>query len=502
MSVAVTESGLRLRAEGLAKQYGSTWVVSDMSLSIVAGEVHGLVGANGAGKSTFIKMLTGTVMPNRGSVVLDGEPLPLGRPDVALRAGVACIYQDEQLLPELTVLDNLMLDRYESHVFAPIPRRRVRREMTAQIKGLGFKLNLNATVAELSPVQRKEVEIVKALTRQAKVLFLDEPTAALPYDEVDHLLRIVRAVRESGVAVLLVSHVLEEVLAVSDRVTVLRNGRTVATELAGRLDEQRLIELMFGRDLARPLEHRARVPGEALLEVTDLSRPPAFRDVSIAVHAGEVVVLTGLAGSGRSEILRAIIGADRPRAGSARVGGRARRVRSPASAVRNGLSYVPEDRAADGLLRRRPVTENISCASLGRLSRFGFVMRTRERALCRRYASDLDIVAPSLKVPVDALSGGNQQKVLLARWFATNAKVLILDEPTAGIDVRTKAEIYRLVRGFAEEGGGALVVSSDIEEVLGWADTILVVNTGQIVRRFDRTQATRDEVLAAVGGRA
>jgi rhamnose transport system ATP-binding protein len=473
-----------------------------MSLSIAPGEVHGLVGANGAGKSTFIKMLTGTVEPNRGYIEIDGQPLSLGRPEAALRAGIACIYQDEQLLPELTVLDNLMLDRYETGILAPLPRRRARRRMAAEIAALGFRLALRATVGELSAVQRKEVEIVKALTRRARVLLLDEPTAALPYDEVDHLLGIVRTVRASGVAVLLVSHVLEEVIGVSDRVTVLRNGTTVATVASSDLDNQRLVELMFGQELAGPADARVHEPGEPLLEVEGLSRPPAFDDVSLTVHAGEIVVLTGLAGSGRSEILRAIVGADRPRTGSARIRGRPRRVRSPASAVRNGLSYVPEDRATDGLLRRRSVAENISCASLDRISRLGLLDRGRERALCGRAAADFEIVAPSVKSPIDALSGGNQQKVLLARWFATDADVLILDEPTAGIDVRTKAEIYRLVRDFADAGGAALVVSSDIEEVLAWADVILVVRSGRIVQRFNRSQASRDDVLAAIGGRA
>ena len=490
----------RLEAHAVAKQYERTQALRGVDLQVLGGEVHGLVGANGAGKSTLIKVLTGITAPDTGSVTVDGIPLALGQPEAALRAGLVAVYQDEQLVPEMTVLDNLMLGRYQSRALAPLPRRRARRILEQETDQLGFPLPLGSLVAELSQVRRKEVEIVKALTRSASVLLLDEPTATLPESDASHLLDIIRRVATTGVAVIFISHILEQVLSVCDRVTVLSSGTRVGTWPCP-MEKASLLNAMFPElSEVEPASAGSGELGPPLIEVTSLSRPPLFSDISFSVRTGEVAVLTGLIGSGKSEILRAIAGIDRFSAGQVAINGRARRVRR-GSAVDRRVGFVPEDRAAQGLFLIRSIRENITAPFLHRVARFGWMWPKAEKQAVERAMDDVHVVAASPDSPVSSLSGGNQQKVLMARSFASGASILLLDEPTAGVDAFTRADIYRLIRASVATHGCALVASSDIEEVLVLAQVVYVLQAGRIVRCLEGRDITRASVLTAIEGK-
>ncbi len=492
---------IALEARGVAKHFQRTQALRGIDFQVLAGEVHGLVGANGAGKSTLVKILTGVIGPDEGSVMINGIALPPGQPDTALHSGVAAVYQDEQLVPEMTVLDNLMLGRYESFAIAPLPRRRARRELAEQITQLGFHLPLGALVADLPQVRRKEVEIVKALTRAASVLLLDEPTAALPERDVVHLLEIVRRVAATGVAVVFISHLLEQVLAVCHRVTVLSNGKVIGTWPCP-LDKPFLLNAMFPE--LTEMESTVVSPesfGRPMIEAVSLSRPPFFHEVSLSVREGEIAVLTGLVGSGKSEVLRAIGGVDRFTAGTVSINGRERRRRAIRRKRDRSVGFVPEDRARQGLFMIRSIRENITSSFLSRLSVFGWIRSRKEDKTVARAITDVHVVAESSESPVGSLSGGNQQKVVMARALAGGSNILLLDEPTAGVDAFTRGEIYRLVRASVENHGCALVASSDIEEVLTLGQTIYVLQAGRIVKRLEGLEVSRESVLEAIGGR-
>ncbi len=478
-----------LRARGLTKAYGAQTVLHPADFTVAEGEVRALVGANGAGKSTLMKILSGAIEPSGGQVELHGEPAPLGRPTEMLHRGIACIYQHSNLVPEMSVLDNLVLGRVPTRAFGVVDRRRMRAEARTLLTRHGVELDLDAPVGVLPTVKRKEVEILRALALEARVLLMDEPTGWLSVADVARLHATIRGLRSRGVGIVYTSHLLDEVFAVCDSVTVMRDGRIVADAPIGSLDRAGLIRLMVGETLAGAT--RAAAPtapaelaaprGAPRLRCNGLSRRGEFQAIDLEVHAGEIVCITGLVGAGRTELVRALFGAAPPDAGTLELDGRATTIGSPREAIAHGIGFVTEDRHRDGLLLNLGVAENLILATLRRHCRAGLLLAARVRAAARRWIAALNLQPPDPDRPVRLLSGGNQQKVLLGKWLALRPRVLILDEPTVGVDVGAKAEIYATLRAERARGTAILVVSSDLEEVLAIADRILVMNRGRIV---------------------
>ncbi|HET7863108.1 MAG TPA: sugar ABC transporter ATP-binding protein, partial [Burkholderiaceae bacterium] len=453
-----------IRAVGVAKVYGTQTVLFPTDFAVAAGEVRALVGANGAGKSTLMKIIAGATAPSQGQVQVAGESAPLGQPTEMLRRGVACIYQHSNLVPQMSVLDNLYLGRLPVRRFGWVDRRRLRSAAQALLARHGITLDLDALVEALPTVKQKEVEILKALALDARVLLMDEPTGWLSVADVARLHATIRGLRERGVAIVYTSHMLDEVFAIADSVTVMRDGRVVAEAPLQAMDRAGLIRLMVGDTLARQASGDAAPSaapphtGPPRLRCTGLSRRGTFRDIDLEVHAGEIVCIAGLVGAKRTELVRALFGADRFDAGHVELDGRVVAIRSPREAIAHGIGFVPEDRHREGLLLNLPVADNLVLATLARHCR-GLLRRgARGRASARRWIAALDVQPPDPGRTVGLLSGGNQQKVLLGRWLDRQPRVLILDEPTVGVDVAAKAQIYATLRAERARGMAILVV--------------------------------------------
>lgn len=496
----------RLHAHGIRKAYPGVVALDGVDLSLEPGEVHVLLGENGAGKSTLIKVLAGAVPPDAGAVELDGRPVRLTDAATARRLGIATIHQELSLVPPLTVAENLLLGRTPRR-FGLVDRARVRAQAQALLTRVGARVDGDAVTGTLGLAGQQMVEIAKALGQDVRVLVMDEPTAALSYQERNRLFDLVRELAAGGVSVLFVSHHLEEVAEIGDRVTVLRDGRKVA-ETAADVGRPALVRHMVGREVDTRYPSRpASAPGTdtasvststagaPLLRVRGLTRRGAFTDVSFEVRAGEVVGLAGLVGAGRTELVRALFGADRPDAGSLEVDGRSLRPGDVRAARAAGLGLVPEDRKASGLVLGMSVAENLALATLRSSTRAGIVDDDAVHEQARRMSDRLRIRTPSMDTPVRALSGGNQQKVVIGRWLLAEARLLILDEPTRGIDVGAKAEIYDLVNAVTRAGAAVLMVSSDLPEVLAMSDRVLVMAAGRITGQLPAHEATQDAVM-------
>ena len=485
-----------------AKSFGAVQALLDGSIELHPGEVHALVGENGAGKSTLVKILAGVYQPDAGALLVDGQEVTLHSPAMALAAGIAVIYQEPALFPDLTVAENMFIGRQPLRAGRRIDRRAMRAEAAAIFARLGVQLDPARIARGLSIADQQVVEIGKAISLEARVIVMDEPTAALSAAEVDRLFDVVRALSASGAAILFISHRLEEVFALCQRVTVMRDGRQVLTQRLDGLTAGDLVRAMVGRELAeRPAEAHG-TPGESLLSVERLTREGVFIDISLTVRAGEIVALAGLVGSGRSEVARAIFGIDRYDAGSVTVRGQELRRGSPVGAMAAGVGFVPEDRRQQGLVMDMSVQQNIALASLQRLRHAGLIRAAAERALASDWADRLKIKYGRLKDPVSMLSGGNQQKVVLAKWLGRKPAVLIVDEPTRGIDVATKAEVHHLLLQLARDGVGILMISSELPEVLRVSDRILVMREGRLMAEFAQADASEEEILSAATGQA
>jgi rhamnose transport system ATP-binding protein len=483
------------------KSFGAVRALVDGSAELRAGEVHALLGENGAGKSTLVKILAGVHQPDSGTLLVRGQPVTLHGPAAAKAAGIAVIYQEPTLFPDLTVAENMFIGRQPLRSGRRIDRREMREEAAKIFKRLGVPLDPARIARGLSIADQQVVEIGKALSLDARVIVMDEPTAALSAAEVDRLFDVVRTLRADGAAVLFISHRLEEVFAICQRATVMRDGKHVLTgDLAG-LSAADLVRAMVGRELAaRPSEAGAGTPGEAVLTVDRLTSEGVFTDISFTVRSGEVVALAGLVGSGRSEVARAIFGIDRYDAGTVTVRGQDLRRASPTAAMAAGIGFVPEDRRQQGLVMDMSVQQNVALASLGRLQKGGLIRSSAERALAADWAVRLKIKYGRLTDPVAMLSGGNQQKVVLAKWLGRGPAVLIVDEPTRGIDVGTKAEVHHLLAELARGGVGILMISSELPEVLGVSDRILVMREGRLVAEFSHAQASEEALMSAAMG--
>ena len=493
----------RLEVRDIEKSFPGVRALSGVSFDVRAGEVHALLGENGAGKSTLIKIMSGVVQPDKGAILVDGVVTRLAGPDDARRAGVATIYQELLLFPELSVAENIFLGHAPKGRFGRIDLTAMRKRARALIASLEIDdLDADEMVGRLSVGNRQRVEILRALSHEARVLIMDEPTAALTEADVRRLFDIVRRLRARGVGVVYISHRMDEIFEISDRVTVLRDGAFISTTQTSETNSGALVEMMVGRRI-EALFPKVEAPiGEPVLEARDLVARPMTRGVSLTVRAGEIVGLAGLVGSGRSELAQTLFGVTPADSGEIRLGGQVVTIRSPAVARALGVAYVPEDRGSQGLVRPMSVKHNFSLAGLNRLTRLGFIDRAAELTLAKDAVKQFDVKTSSLDEAAGRLSGGNQQKIVLGKWLANKPRLLILDEPTRGIDVGAKAEIHRLMGELAKQGVAILMISSELPEVLGMSDRVLVMREGRINGEFLRAQATPSAVGAAMMGDA
>ncbi|MFD5063354.1 sugar ABC transporter ATP-binding protein [Streptomyces sp. NPDC058394] len=491
-----------LALEGVSKSFGAVRALRGVSLRLYAGEAHALAGENGAGKSTLIKALAGVHRPDTGKVLLDGEPVEFQGPADARDAGVAVIYQEPTLFPDLSVAENIFMGRQPRRRLGRVDRRAIKQATAELFARLGVDLDPDQPARGLSIADQQLVEIAKALSLDARVLIMDEPTAALTGSEVARLFGVVKTLRAQGAAVLFISHRLEEIFELCQRVTTLRDGAWIASEPIDGLTEDDLVRRMVGRDLAELYPKQNIEIGEVALKVSRLTREGVFTDVSFEVRRGEIVGLAGLVGAGRSEVARAVFGVDRFDGGEVEVLGSKLKPGAPSLAMAAGLALVPEDRRAQGLVMDMSIERNIGLTGFARTTRAGLMSRSAERSRAVDWAVKLQVKYARLADVVGTLSGGNQQKVVLAKWLATAPQVLIVDEPTRGIDVGTKAEVHRLLSALAADGVAVLMISSDLPEILGMADRVLVMHEGRLAAELSRAEASEESVMAAATGRA
>jgi len=486
-----------LRAEGISKSYSGVEALRDVSLDLRAGEVHAIVGENGAGKSTLIRILTGAVQPDSGTLSIDGAPVHHHGPLAARELGMADMYQQPTLFPHLTVAENLALGLERGSRWRPIDWRARRRAARVLLERTGAAIDPDRPASELSMAEQQLVEIARALGSEARIVIMDEPTAALPADQVVRLAAAIRELRARGAGVLYITHRLDEVFDLADRITVLRDGRRIDTRPTGEMDRSSLISLMVGREMSAIYSHEPHVQAREALEVHGVTCERAgVRDVTFTVRAGEIVGLAGLVGAGRTELARTLFGLTPPDRGEIRIDGVPVVPRTPRDAIDHGMAYLPEDRRRHGVIGTMPVRSNVTLASLAGLAeRLAVLSRGRERAAADRYVKDLGIRPASIEAPVSSLSGGNQQKVALARWLLTNPRVLILDEPTQGVDVGAKADVHREMDRLASEGVAILMISSDLQEVLAMSDRVIVMRRGTVAGILGRHELAPERVL-------
>jgi ribose transport system ATP-binding protein len=484
-----------LAATGIRKSFAGVPVLHGVDFGLRAGEVHALVGENGAGKSTLIRILTGALRPDRGTVTLLREPIPTD-PRQARRRGISCVYQEFTLVPDMSVRDNILLGREQG------PFLRAKRgwdALAARLRDLGARCSPDAVVRTLSIAEQQLVEVARALDTQARVLILDEPTAALSGPEVERLLGLVRELRRGGMGIVYVSHRFDEIFAIADRVTVLRDGRCAATADRAGLTREQLIRWMVGRELSEEFPVRPPVQGTTVLEVSGLSSPGRFDGVSFTVGAGEILGIGGLVGAGRTSVGLALGGGLRSQ-GTVRLRGRQVRIESPAQAIALGLAYLTEDRKARGILPQMSARANLTITYLRAFTRAGLLDGTRERTAADRIAQDVQIRGVSLEQPARTLSGGTQQKVLLGRFLLEPRTVVILDEPTRGVDVGARAEIYAEMNRLTAQGVAIVMISSDLPELLGMSDRVLVMRGGRTAGELERADATPERVMSLAAG--
>lgn len=485
-----------LELDGITVSFPGVRALDGVSLQVRAGEVHGLMGENGAGKSTLLKVLSGVNQPQAGTLQLDGATQRFPSTRAAIDAGIAIIYQELHLVPELTVADNLMLGQLPNR-FGVLNQRALIRRAVDELKRLGEHIDPRTRVKQLSIGQRQMIEIGKALMRDARVIAFDEPTSSLSARETENLFRIIKALRADGRAIIYVTHRMEEVDALCDRVTVFRDGKRVETfEAVASLDRHRLITAMVGRPIADVYGYRSRPAGDVLLEAKGLMGPGLAEPASFTARRGEIVGFFGLVGAGRSELMKLIYGATHASAGHIELGGKRMHFASPRDAVRAGIALCPEDRKHEGIVAIASVADNLNLSARRHFCRGGFLLDARhERELTQEYIRKLAIKTRNGDTAIGTLSGGNQQKVILSRWLAERIEVFLMDEPTRGIDVGARAEIYHLLYDLAEAGRSVVMVSSDLAEVIGVADRIIVMREGRIVGNVPKAEATPGELI-------
>ncbi|MGI8826285.1 MAG: sugar ABC transporter ATP-binding protein [Chloroflexota bacterium] len=492
-----------LELKSISKTFAGIRALDAVSLDVSSGEVHALLGENGAGKSTLVRVITGVHTPDSGTIRVGGETVTMRSPADAHGLGISAIYQEPTLFPDLDVAENIYMGNQPVSAGSPhINWRSMYRDARELLDRLGVRLDARARVRGLSVADQQTVEIAKALSTDSRVLLMDEPTASLSQREVDELFRIVRQLSARGVGIVFISHRLEEVYEIADRITVLRDGKNAGAGHPSDLPQDDLIRMMVGRTLDKLFPKQDAEIGDVVLKVEKLSRRGVFRDISFELRRGEILGLAGLVGAGRSEVARAIFGIDSLDSGVIRVDGKPVTVRAPGDALRQGITYVPEDRQHQGLVLSMSISHNITLPLLRLLSTGGWISKRREQRVAREQSERLQVRgAASLSQAVRQLSGGNQQKVVLAKWLATKPRIIILDEPTRGIDVGTKAEVHRLISELAGQGMAILMISSELPEILGMSDRIIVMHEGRLTAECMRAAASQEKIMMAATGR-
>jgi rhamnose transport system ATP-binding protein len=489
-------------ARGISKSFAGVEVLRDVDLDLMPGEIHALLGENGAGKSTFAKIMAGVHRPTRGTLSLNGKRVEIGSPIDAQRLGITLIHQEPISFPDLTVAENLVLGRTGGSSFARVPWAAMTRDANRLMELLGIRMDVTKPMRGLSIADQQMVEIARALASDSRLIIMDEPTAPLTPKEVETLFVIARRLRDEGRTIVFISHRLEEVRALCDRVTIFRDGNKVATGNIADLDDNEIIRLMIGRPL-KEFMHKARATiGDVALEVKNLARQGMFSDISFEVRKGEIVGLGGLVGAGRTDVARAIFGIAPADSGEILVNGKRVTINQPTDAIALGIAFVPEDRAVAGIFRTLAVEENISAAVPGKIAPAGFIRRALERSMAQDSVHKLRIRLASLRQPIGELSGGNQQKAILARWLLTDPGILILDEPTRGIDIGVKAEFYDMIGELAASGRAILLISSELPELLALCDRVLVMAEGSLTADIPRAQANQEVIMKAAVPRA
>jgi rhamnose transport system ATP-binding protein len=486
-----------ISTHGISKQFAGIEVLRDVDLDLARGEIHALLGENGAGKSTFAKILAGVHRPTRGNIVLNGAPIEVSNPIVAQRLGITLIHQEPISFPDLSVAENLVMGRTGGSLLSFVPWIKMTRDANQLMGLLDVRIDVTKPMRGLSIADQQMVEIARALASDSRLIIMDEPTASLTPKEVDILFRIVRRLRNEGRTIIFISHRLEEVRALCDRVTVFRDGSKVATDPIGNLSDGDIIRRMIGRPLQEYMSKQGTTIGDVALAVEHLTLPGYFHDISFVVRKGEIVGLGGLVGAGRSDVARAIFGVAPAESGRVLVNGREVAIREPSDAVALGLAFVPEDRAAAGIFCSLAVEQNITAATPNRIAPWGIIRRALEVTLASDSVRKMRIRLTSLRQPISELSGGNQQKSILARWLLTEPSVLILDEPTRGIDIGVKAEFYDMIGQLAAEGRAILLISSELPELLALCDRVLVMSERRLTANLSRAEATQESVMQA-----
>jgi len=490
-----------LAAAGITKTFGNHTALDGVDIAFHRGEVHALLGENGAGKSTLIKILTGAYIPDGGTISVDGEAVSFTTPQQAQVAGIGTVYQEVNLLPNMTVVDNLFIGRQPTNRFGLVDKRRMEREARDILLTYGLDIDVKAELSTFSVAVQQIIAIARAVELSGKVLILDEPTASLDRSEVEKLFGIVRQLRDRGLAIVFITHFLDQVFELSDRVTVLRNGRLVGTEVIATLDRTSLVRMMLGKDLAfhHPdvLGEEGEV-GETLMEFEGFGLSNSVRPFDLKIHRGEVVGVAGLLGSGRTEMARLMFGIDQADSGAIKIDGGSRQVRNPREAVELGFGFCPEDRKIDGIFGDLSVRENIVIAMQARLGWFKALNRDEQLEIAGNFIEALDIRTASAELPVKLLSGGNQQKVILARWLATDPRFLILDEPTRGIDVGAHAEIVRMISRLREDGLALVVISSELDEIVSYSSRVVVMRDRKMVAELHGADITPGVIVQTI----
>lgn len=483
-----------LTLKNITKEFPGVKALDDVTINIERGTIHGLVGENGAGKSTLIKVLAGIYQPNKGEIILDGKPCRFNSPIEARRAGISVVHQEIKLAEPLSVAENMFLGNIQLKN-GLVDWKGMRRRAREIVEDLGMDIDINAQVSSLTVAKKQIVEIMHAINNNSRILIMDEPSAVLTDRELEVMFRIVKQLRDKGITIIYISHRLDEIFGLCSNVSVLRDGRHIDTIPVASIDRQGLINMMVGREMGQEYPKEVGNVGGTILEVKNLSRG-ILQDISFEVKSGEVFGISGLVGAGRTELARAILGIDKPESGEVYVRGKKVHYRTFADAIRDGLGLIPEDRKLQGLVQIMSVKRNTTLVNMKRVLRAGVISSSLEEKLSKEYADKLHVVTPSMETEVQYLSGGNQQKVVIAKWLFQNSEILFLDEPTRGIDVGAKVEIYRLINRMAKEGKTIIMISSEMPELLGMCDRIMVMHEGHKMGELNAAEATQAKIMA------
>jgi rhamnose transport system ATP-binding protein len=494
----IMKSNVLLRLNKITKRFPGVIAVNNVDFELKEGEVHGIIGENGAGKSTLIKIITGVYQPDSGEIFLNNRSVKFHNPVVAHEHGIAAIYQEPVIFPDLNVTENLFMGHYKVGAnFRKVSWKYMHEEAKKILESLGVDIDPRSGVKGLSVGKLQIIEIAKALTMNTRILIMDEPTSALTYHETEELFEIVRTLRKRGTTFIFISHRLDDIYKIADRVTILRDGRYITTKNVTEVKKDELIQLMVGREVSNLFPKLDVEIGEEILRVENFTHLGKFRDISFSLHAGEILGFAGLVGAGRTEVAEALFGIDPPDAGKIWINNRKVSIASPVEAMNFGIAYLPEDRQAHGLLLTMSILKNITLPSLKNHAQTGWIDGKAERETAEEYSGMLEVKARNVFQSVSQLSGGNQQKVVLAKWLAIEPKILILDEPTKGIDVGSKAYIHRFMSELASRGVGIIMVSSELPEIIGMSDNIVVMHEGRITKYIPRSEANEESVLKA-----